>query len=329
MISLRFGSCVLAGAVLMAASTPRFAAQAPIRGEVTSLRASVTGPGTVEIRYDLASPRAGLAFDVSIVASEDGGVTFPITLSSVSGDVGTAIMPGAGKRVVWNAARDVERAAFDKFQYRISAIAPAPAAAPRPGEGTGSPAPAEPSRGGGGTKWLLIGGGAAAAGAVAALAGGGSSPRTPVATTPTPPTRAVVTATAAPNPVPFSGSPITHAQCVNVRNTWIYTVTLTETAGVAATFDRVVDRFNAVVTNDLQLTYRVSARGSTNIQYSWCSEGTGPHLVETTFTGTDAGGNPISATVPSVTLLPRAGTSLNASPALRRSAQGAGGPHPQ
>lgn len=325
MVPLRFGSCVLAAAALTVSSPPRLAAQPPIRGEITNLRASVVGPGTVEIRYDLGTPRGGLAFDVSIVASEDGGVTFPIKLSSVSGDVGAAIMPGTDKRVVWNAARDVERAAFDRFLYQVTATALPPAAPPRPSGNANSPAPAQ-SRGGGGTKWLLIGGGVAAAGAAAALAGGGGA-ATPSAAAPPLPTRAVVTATVVPNPVPFSGSPISHPRCVNSRNTWAYLVTLTETAGVAARFDRVVDRFNAVIANDLQQTYHVSARGSTNIQYSWCSDASPPHLVETTLSGVDANGNSISTTVPPVTLLGRGASSSNSALAFRRPGQGAGGPH--
>lgn len=144
---------------------------------MTNVRAAATGPGTVELRYDLASPQAGLAFDVSIEASEDGGASFPIKLTSVTGDTGPGIIPGTGKRVVWTAARDVERAAFDKFQYRITATAIPPATLPRAGGETSKPATAEPSSGGGGgMKWVLIGGGVAAAGAAAALAGGSSTP---------------------------------------------------------------------------------------------------------------------------------------------------------
>ncbi len=169
---MRIGICVLLAAALTVATMPPSGAQTPIQGTVTNVRATATG-GTVEIRYDLASPQAGLAFDVTIVASEDGGASFPIKLSSVTGDTGPGIIPGTGKRIVWNAARDVERAAFDRFQYRVTATA-IPRASPPQAKPTAPaqqpPAAAPPSGGGGGMKWVLIGGGVAAAGAAAALA---------------------------------------------------------------------------------------------------------------------------------------------------------------
>jgi hypothetical protein len=182
-VPLRIGSTVLVALALIVSAMPPSGAQTPIQGVVTNVRSTVTG-GTVEIRYDLASPQAGLAFDVTIVASEDGGASFPIKLSSVTGDAGPGIIPGTSKRAVWNAARDVERAAFDRFQYRITATAIPRVAPPQSKPGAGQPAPAAapppPSGGGGGgKKWLLIGGGVAAAGAAAAFAlKPGSSPPT-------------------------------------------------------------------------------------------------------------------------------------------------------
>lgn len=191
---MRIAICVTLVTALVVSAMPSSDAQTPVRGVITNVRSVVTG-GSVEITYDLASPKAGLAFDVTVEASEDGGKSFPVKLSSVTGDIGPAIMPGTARRVVWNAARDVERAAFDRFQFRITAIAVPRAALPDPKPTSGAqptPADAGSSGGGGGTKWLLIGGGVAAAGAAAALAGGGSagsggsggSP-TPVATGPT------------------------------------------------------------------------------------------------------------------------------------------------
>lgn len=167
---MRTGICILLATAFVAFELPLSGAQAPIRGVVTNVRATASG-GTVEILYDLAAPQAGLAFDVTIEASEDGGSSFPITLSSVTGDVGAGVIPGVAKRVVWNAARDVERAAFDRFQYRVTATAISRAAAPaRKPSGGGAASTAAPSGGGGGkTKWILIAGGAAAAGGALAL----------------------------------------------------------------------------------------------------------------------------------------------------------------
>ena len=175
---MRIGICFSLVSALVVAAMPPSGAQTPVRGVITNIRAGASG-GTVEITSDLASPKAGLAFDVSIEASEDGGKSFPVKLSSVTGDVGPAVMPGASKRVIWNAARDVERAAFDRFQFRITATAVPRAGLPEPKPSGGAqPASAgsPSSGGGGGKKWLLIGGGVAAAGAAAALAGGSSTP---------------------------------------------------------------------------------------------------------------------------------------------------------
>src|SRR5215510_8439216 len=54
-----------------------------------------------------------------------------------------------------------------------------------------------------------------------------------------------------PNPVPFSGAPITDAaSCSGSPNTWFYDQVFTETAGVAVHFTNRTDSFDGRVTNN-------------------------------------------------------------------------------
>ncbi len=183
------------------------------KGEAENVRFEHVGAGTVHVFYDLVSSDPRAVFLVTLDASQDRGSTYTVRPMSVSGDVGQGVMPGTGKRIVWESGRDVERLEIDQFRFRISAQAgqlepqkvdppAAPAAAPEtpataakpPVTAPTTPAPqprtaaAKPKSSGGSTKWLLIGGGAAAAAAVAAASGGGgggASASTPTTNTPT------------------------------------------------------------------------------------------------------------------------------------------------
>jgi len=61
--------------------------------------------GIVDVYYDLAHPES-LPCEVTLNLSKDGGVTFPFACTSVSGDVGSGILPGTGRHIVWNALAD-------------------------------------------------------------------------------------------------------------------------------------------------------------------------------------------------------------------------------
>ena len=206
--------------------------------------------------------------------------------------------------------------------------------------GAGGAAPGAAATGGGGlSNGALIGiiGGVGAAATAAVAAGQGASdqssatnvttppataapatppspspaptpPPAPPPTTTTPPaaTVAALTITVAPNPAPYSGAPVTQfAVCNGVRDTWFYVMTISETAGVAATLTRVVDRRNGSVLNDEPRNIRIGGKGSTNINYSWCFGLPAPHLISSTWSATDANGNALTVNAPDVTLLPR------------------------
>mgnify|MGYP006268086033 CR=1 FL=1 len=99
--------------------------------DVRNLRVEGLADGTVGIVYDLVAsdPRANVSILLEASSSSDG--PFDVTPHSLRGDVGPGIRPGSGKRITWDAARDVEDVRPDRFRYRIrvstaSAIAPGP-----------------------------------------------------------------------------------------------------------------------------------------------------------------------------------------------------------
>jgi hypothetical protein len=115
-------------------------------------------------------------------------------------------------------------------------------------------------------------------------------------------------AAAAPNPVPMSGAAITDAPvCAGVRNTWFYSQTLAETEGVDVTIRSVIDRIDGAVANDISgLSTVVRAYGGVTYRYRWCFTDTRPRVIQSTFSGVDSNGNPVSVVGPAVTLQPNA-----------------------
>src|SRR5437773_7375349 len=82
-----------------------------------------------------------------------------------------------------------------------------------------------------------------------------SSSNNPVTTTPpptTPASTASVTITIIPNPVPFSGTPITDTpQCANYANTWFYDQVLQEYGGNDVKVTTKGDMFHDKVANNI------------------------------------------------------------------------------
>jgi hypothetical protein len=99
-----------------------------------------------------------------------------------------------------------------------------------------------------------------------------------------------------PNPVPFSGAPITDAaSCASSPNTWFYDQVFTETAGVAVHFTNRTDSFDGRVTNNGTADITVPAKGTVTIHSRWCSAAAVSHTANSTFTGTDTNGHTINA----------------------------------
>ena len=123
---------------------------------------------------------------------------------------------------------------------------------------------------------------------------------------PAPPSSAIgrLQVTINPNPVPFSGQPITDvASCRDRANTWFYEQVLRETGGVAVTVVERVDSFDGAVTSRSNPNIQIAANGSTTIRTRWCSATASAHTAQTNFSGTDASGKTWSVNGTSVRLL--------------------------
>jgi formylglycine-generating enzyme required for sulfatase activity len=97
---------------------------------VANVQFRQTGPGMVEITYDLSDPDGDNDFTVTFDVSTDGGSTFGIKPKRYWGAAGTGIKAGAGKKIVWDALGDCGRLQDSDIVVRIKAddgrLAPAP-----------------------------------------------------------------------------------------------------------------------------------------------------------------------------------------------------------
>jgi hypothetical protein len=129
---------------------------------------------------------------------------------------------------------------------------------------------------------------------------------TPPPTTTLPPSTGSVKVEVNPNPVPFSGQPVTDAGpgCNNVKNTWFYDHVFTETGGSEVTFTNRTDTFDGFVVNELSgLKIVVQANGTLILHTRWCSGNPTDHTARSSFTGTDASGKIVTVTGPIARLM--------------------------
>ncbi len=80
-------------------------AQEPSVTDVTMTQRTGLEVGVYDISYNLSHP-SSLPCTVSVLLSTDNGVTYPKTLTAVTGDVGEGITAGEGKHIVWRAIED-------------------------------------------------------------------------------------------------------------------------------------------------------------------------------------------------------------------------------
>jgi hypothetical protein len=152
------------------------------------------------------------------------------------------------------------------------------------------------------------------AGPVSSSCGSSSTPTSPntasssttAGTTPaTPGVTGALTVTVSPNPVPFSGKPITDiAGCNNRNNTWYYQQTIQETNGSTVTINDEIDMFDGFVVNNLTgLKMVVGARTSMTLNPKWCSSESKAHTAQSMFGGVDANGTSVTVNGPLVNLM--------------------------
>ena len=109
----------LIGVLLMVASAWQVLAVDPVVSRVQAKQRE--GSRLVDISYDVADPDSP-TLTVYLKVSADGGATWKGPVSLVSGDVGVGIVPGAGKRTVWDAGKELGPNQFGvKYRYRIGA----------------------------------------------------------------------------------------------------------------------------------------------------------------------------------------------------------------
>ena len=114
-----------------------------------------------------------------------------------------------------------------------------------------------------------------------------------------------ISVTVNPNPVPFSGKPITDvAGCSKRNNTWYYELTLKEAGGAPVTFTSQIDAFDGFVVNNLTgIKVTVPANGELKLNPRWCSSTSSKHTAQHTFSGTDSNGNSINLQTPVINLM--------------------------
>lgn len=107
--------------LLILLSTPALFAQnsAP---EITNVNAvQRTNTHLVDITFDVTDADGDMLY-VVIQASADSGKTFKLPVSRLSENAGFGVLPGTGKRIVWDAGTDYPEQYGDNFQVKVVAI---------------------------------------------------------------------------------------------------------------------------------------------------------------------------------------------------------------
>jgi hypothetical protein len=126
----------------------------------------------------------------------------------------------------------------------------------------------------------------------------GGSPTSPTSAAAPQGATATVQVAVNPNPVPFSGAPITDAaECANYANTWFYDTVLQETGGANVTFTSRVDLFDGKTANSLTgLKIVLGPHDTVVLHTRWCSGASTTHSAQSIFGGLDDNGNAVTAT---------------------------------
>jgi len=157
----------------------------PPSGRVENVRFEQGDGGVIHIYYDLQSADTKALFSVALEVSSDGGKTYAVKPQSLSGDVGPNVKSGSGKKIVWEAGKDVESVGVGAFAFNVVAVAghatPSGAATQPNGDHAATSTAATPPKGkSSAMKWMLpVAGGAAVAGILAAKGGTDPPPNCP------------------------------------------------------------------------------------------------------------------------------------------------------
>jgi hypothetical protein len=89
----------------------------PARAENTQV---VINGTIVNVSYDLVAADPQATFLVALEASGNGGKSYDVKAAAVSGDVGSGIRPGPGKKIVWEAAKDTDNLQLAQYRFRVA-----------------------------------------------------------------------------------------------------------------------------------------------------------------------------------------------------------------
>jgi formylglycine-generating enzyme required for sulfatase activity len=107
--------CLLAGYSLLAANLP------PVVSNVTAAQRT-DGSKIVDIFYDVIDAEND-SLTVSLEISANGGTTYTVipSLTNLTGDHGSGILPGNGKHIIWNAGAETEVFDADNYVFKVTA----------------------------------------------------------------------------------------------------------------------------------------------------------------------------------------------------------------
>jgi hypothetical protein len=80
------------------------------------------GSKLVDVFYDLADTVADATSSIALGVSSDNGVIYAVPINSVTGAVGDGIVPGTGKRIVWDAGQDFVGGGSSNVKVRVTAL---------------------------------------------------------------------------------------------------------------------------------------------------------------------------------------------------------------
>jgi len=85
---------------------------------IDNVRASQEGK-IIVVTYDLTGLSSCQSATVKLYCSEDGGATWGSVLQKVTGDAGSGIKAGTGKRIVWDVLSERERFVGDRMMFEV------------------------------------------------------------------------------------------------------------------------------------------------------------------------------------------------------------------
>lgn len=107
----------LLSAILLALGISPLGAQIVRVSNVSATQRS--GSKMVDITYDLSG--TATAFTVSLRGSDDNGITFGVPIRTLSGDFGSSILAGNGKKITWNAGADWSGNYSKNMRFEVTA----------------------------------------------------------------------------------------------------------------------------------------------------------------------------------------------------------------